>query len=130
VIHYRNHKYSFNVLEVKPGRAVHIIDSDVTTDFAPPLSGETFAFTTPPATPEKPITTTTTTTTTPGTVIGTLSADLTQVEGVDYKICDNCRHKIPMMSFNMHSLSCARMNYFCEGCKVGFMVIMGMLIYC
>ena len=119
MINYRNHKYSFNVLELKPGNAVHIIDSDVNTDFAPPLSGETFAFTAPPATPEKPTTTTTTTTTsTPGgTAIGTLNFDTTQVEGVDYKICDNCRHKIPMASFTMHSLSCARMNYYCEGCQ-------------
>jgi len=39
-------------------------------------------------------------------------------EGVDFKTCDNCRRKIPIASYNMHIMSCARMNYFCTSCNV------------
>ena len=129
VVPYRNQKFSFNVLEVKPGRAIHIIDSDITTDFAPPLDGETNPFnqftqvdnatntntnitqspTKENATPEKEDT--------KATTVGRLDTT-NQTEGVDYKICENCKQHIPIQSYNMHSLSCARINWHCPACNV------------
>jgi len=39
-----------------------------------------------------------------------------QVEGVDYKMCDNCRHPIPVGVFSNHTLACIRRNWYCEAC--------------
>lgn len=147
VIPYRNKKYPFNVLEVKPGRAIHIIDSDITTEFAPPLNGSSL----PIWIPETSITTTTTTTSTTtstSSTSSTLSATPTSipisaspakstttlsttpgkgeasgrlssgVEGVDFKLCDNCKQRIPINIYTTHSLSCSRMNWFCDSCQM------------
>eukprot|EP01117_Protostelium_nocturnum_P006305 TRINITY_DN2276_c1_g1_i1.p1 TRINITY_DN2276_c1_g1~~TRINITY_DN2276_c1_g1_i1.p1 ORF type:complete len:987 (-),score=366.44 TRINITY_DN2276_c1_g1_i1:33-2858(-) len=127
VVPYRDKRYTFNVLEVKPGNSVHIIDSDVNVEFAPPLSGDV-----PPLSGGTLNTSTTTTTSNsdknekkegeqqplaPGQSIGMI--DVTgQQEGVDYKTCDNCKRPIPMANYSMHSLTCARNNYLCPGCNV------------
>lgn len=41
-----------------------------------------------------------------------------QTEGVDYKVCDNCKRPIPMANYSMHTLTCARNNYLCPGCNM------------
>ncbi len=108
VISYRQKKYAFNILEVKPGRAIHIIDSDVTTEFAPPLSGipSDFSYTStatiadspmkdPPAidklgkSPSEKLLSKSPAdkllSKSPGTAVGTLSVDSSQKEGIDFK---------------------------------------------
>jgi hypothetical protein len=137
IVPYRNKKYAFNVLEVKPGRAISIFESELTTEFAPPLSGDVTSYPTPTADitaePTSSTTSTTSTTTTAATstttspaaaspakgeATGRLEVTSEQKEGVDYKVCDNCRQKIPIAAFTMHSISCARMNWFCTACGV------------
>ncbi|PRP87573.1 hypothetical protein PROFUN_04600 [Planoprotostelium fungivorum] len=115
VVPYRDKKYTFNVMEVKPGNSVHIIDSDINVDFAPPISGEvptraefSTSFTEKEDKEEKK-----------GAAVGMggNTYDTTdKQEGVDYKICDNCRKPINMSNYSMHSLTCARNNYLCPGC--------------
>eukprot|EP01114_Cavostelium_apophysatum_P014512 TRINITY_DN3787_c0_g1_i6.p1 TRINITY_DN3787_c0_g1~~TRINITY_DN3787_c0_g1_i6.p1 ORF type:complete len:1009 (+),score=225.69 TRINITY_DN3787_c0_g1_i6:144-3170(+) len=136
VIPYRNKKYSFHILEVRPGRAVHLIDSDVTTEFAPPLSGDPYSkglnipmmsnqqktdeisSSTPPsstATPHNtPASASPSMAASPGISTGRFESG---VEGVDFKLCDNCKQKVPVNVYTMHTLSCARINWYCEGCK-------------
>jgi len=52
---YNDKKYSLEILEVAPGRAVSLIDTNINLDFAPPLIGEIkpVASTTTPAEEEK-----------------------------------------------------------------------------
>lgn len=113
VIPYRNKKYVFNVLEVRPGSAIQIIDSDITTEFAPPLTGEnpftqtTFSSVMEEEKDDKEE---------KGSILGRMNTTLDGVEGVDYTICENCRHKIPINSSTNHSLACFRMNWFCQLC--------------
>lgn len=38
-------------------------------------------------------------------------------EGIDFKICDHCRHRIPISVIENHTLSCMRRNWFCEICQ-------------
>lgn len=120
-ISFDDKEHTLQVLEVSPGRAVCLTDSDITVDFAPPLDA--------PDTPSKPIpiaTTTTTTTTsttsttssTPpsgGLALGTLAGN--GIEGVDYQTCTNCFAPVPKDRFTTHSLSCPRINWYCDKCK-------------
>jgi len=112
VVPYRDKKYTFNVMEVKPGHSVHIIDSDVNVEFAPPLSGDVpiKAAEISTKTEEKVET---------GPALGTAAStfDISdKQEGIDYKMCDNCKRPIPMANYNMHTLTCSRNNYLCPGC--------------
>jgi len=123
VVPFRDKKFVFNVLEVKPGRAIQIIDSDVNTFFAAPLTGEVPAknFSTETTATFATDSTSTSISTSPdsqkkGETSGTLNDD-NKVEGIDFKVCNNCWHRIPVAAFTMHTLSCSRMNWFCEECK-------------
>lgn len=99
------------VLEVSPGRAVCLTDSDISVDFAPPLN---------PSSSPPPTATTTTTPASPpvtgGSTLGTL-AQGNGVEGVDYQTCTNCFAPVPKDRYTMHSLSCPRINWYCDKCK-------------
>jgi hypothetical protein len=55
VLTYNEKKYSLEILEVAPGRAVSLIDTNINLDFAPPLIGEIkpLAATTAPTEEEK-----------------------------------------------------------------------------
>lgn len=99
------------VLEVAPGRAVCLTDSDISVDFAPPLN---------PSNSPLPISTNTTMPktspqTSGGSTLGTLAGN--GMEGVDYQTCANCFAPVPTDRFTVHSLSCPRINWFCDKCK-------------
>ncbi len=123
VVNYRNQDFSFNILEVSPGKAIRLIDSDVAVDFAPPLSGEAVPKMKDAGDDERatatvavPVAVVPTSAGAPGHAVG--SVDLSGVENVDWKRCPNCRRGIPIASFDRHSLPCARLNWFCELCHV------------
>lgn len=90
------------VLEVSPGRAVCLTESDVTVDFAPPLTSTSSSKAPDPMAVQ-------------GSVLGTLEQE--GVEGVDYRTCENCRAAVPAARFTTHTLSCPRINWYCETCK-------------
>ncbi len=131
VVNYRGQDFSFNILDVSPGKAIRLIDSDVAVDFAAPLSGESVpkmeqqgggaeegansnnnagasaATVAAPAVPAVPA---------PGQALG--GHNLDGVEGVDWKRCPNCRRGIPCTAFDRHTLQCARLQWYCELCQV------------
>lgn len=110
VLTYNDKKYSLEILEVAPGRAVSLIDTNINLDFAPPLIGEIkpVASTTTPAEEEKKEAQ-------PGATVGDL--DVTELkEGVDYKVCGNCLKAVSAQSFAMHEARCARINWRCDKC--------------
>lgn len=96
------------VLEVTPGRAVCLTDSDITVDFAPPLNPATSPPLTTAITPESPQIT-------GGSTLGTGQGN--GIEGVDYQTCTNCFAPVPTERYTMHSLSCPRINWYCDKCK-------------
>lgn len=57
--------------------------------------------------------------TSPGGTTGKLDTN-NQIEGVDFKTCDNCKRKIPISVFNTHSATCFRINWYCELCAESF----------
>lgn len=115
VVPFRNKKYIFDVLEVKPGKAIHIIDSEVTTEFAAPLNGDIISFSNKTLEPSQ-ATTENSEKQIIGEITGRLEKDNSQIEGIDYQICDNCHQRIPKSSFVTHSLSCSRINWYCNSC--------------
>jgi len=109
VLNFNQKEYHLTVLEVSPGRAISLIDTNINLDFAAPLSGEIkpLAPTLSSATEEKEVQ--------PGVTLGDL--DTTNlVEGTDFKLCTNCLKPISISSFAMHDARCARMNWRCEKC--------------
>eukprot|EP01113_Clastostelium_recurvatum_P029099 TRINITY_DN3512_c0_g1_i2.p1 TRINITY_DN3512_c0_g1~~TRINITY_DN3512_c0_g1_i2.p1 ORF type:complete len:1140 (-),score=254.19 TRINITY_DN3512_c0_g1_i2:51-3470(-) len=106
-------QYVLEVLEVAPGRAVCMTDSDVTVDFAPAVNASSSSSSPTPATPPPKQIDSPSSTTTAGTV-NTAEGQ----EGVDYKMCDNCRHPVPMARYAIHSAQCARINQLCSRCGV------------
>jgi len=40
------------------------------------------------------------------------------VEGVDYKICQNCQQRVPTAQMTMHETRCHRINWYCVPCKM------------
>lgn len=143
---WRDQTFKFDVLEVKPGRVVHMMDSDVKCDFAPPLDGGDDA---EPIASEDAIADAlkraqqqinqstrdqmkgssasafsagTTTTDTPpaseGKKVSDSVGDPEGQEDVDWKRCGNCKRGVPIGAYSMHELSCARMNWHCDECDV------------
>lgn len=119
VITHNNTQHHLNVLEVQPGWAISLIDTTLNLDFAPPLKGEISIpttldggakATTAPSTDAAASTPAAT-----GAAAGTLDTSNMQ-EGIDYKVCDNCMHKIAIASFAVHQARCARINWRCEKC--------------
>lgn len=53
VLTYNEKKYYLEVLEVAPGRAVSLIDTNINLDFAPPLTGEIKPIAQPAAAPSE-----------------------------------------------------------------------------
>lgn len=105
-------KYRFNVLKTSPDRAVAITDSDINVDFTEALVQDA------ESSQHESLLSSSTEIMKPdskGNAAGTHDST-NQVEGVDFKKCSNCRHNIPVASFTMHEIQCARMNYFCEKC--------------
>jgi hypothetical protein len=98
--------HKLEVLEVKPGRAITIIDTDVEVDFAPALSGSL----TLPAPALAPAATPASSVVDSGSQLGVATGS------EDTTPCPNCRRQIPKAVFGNHSLSCARLNQFCEQC--------------
>jgi hypothetical protein len=128
VVNYRGQDFSFNILEVSPGKAIRLIDSDVAVDFAPPLSGEEVPkqmmeaegdhdnnnhHDAPVATAAPPAAAVAAAPT--GQALG--GHTLSGTEGVDWKKCPNCRRGIPIATFDRHTLQCARLQWFCELCQ-------------
>ena len=125
---YNNRTYKIDVLEVEPGTAISLIDTNLNLDLAPPLTGGMgFGMgggekeVKPPSSPEKKdghgvgggtgvggggA----------GAVSGVVDAAGELKEGVDYKICDNCMHKISMNTYATHSAVCPRINWRCDRC--------------
>ncbi len=138
VVNYRGQDFAFNILEVSPGKAIRLIDSDVAVDFAPPLSGEEV----PKQAMEQmgesnnhdnnnnnnnnnhhdnnnsaaaaPVTAPAAAAPA-GQALG--GHNLSGTEGVDWKKCPNCRRGIPIATFDRHTLQCARLQWFCELCQ-------------
>ncbi len=115
-ISFDDKSHVLQVLEVSPGRAICLTDSDITVDFAAPLNNTS---TTTTATTTTTTTATTTTVTndkqsTQGSALGTLQQG---VEGVDYQVCTNCKAAVPKDRYTTHSLSCPRINWYCEKCN-------------
>lgn len=144
VITHNDVQHHLNVLEVQPGWAISLIDTTINLDFAPPLHGQvqnnlattldggSATGTTPSKTDGGSSTSgggggggdgtananaNATTMTGPGAAAGTLDTSNMQ-EGVDYKVCDNCLHKISMGAFAVHQARCARINWRCDKCGV------------
>lgn len=127
---YNDKKYTLEILEVAPGRAVSLIDTNINLDFAPPLIGEIkpVASTTTPAEEEKKeaqvpkfalphtlVLANKFVWLQPGATVGDL--DVTELkEGVDYKVCDNCLKAVSAQSFAMHEARCSRINWRCDKC--------------
>jgi len=114
VIPYRDKKYIFNVLELRPAKAVYIIDSEMNAEFAPPLSGETI----PKTTENLQFNSSSSVCEGNGNSIGIFNRSSDQIEGIDYRFCNNCNHRVPVSAFSMHSVSCVRMNWFCSLCQI------------
>jgi hypothetical protein len=102
-------KYRFNVLKTSPDRAVSITDSDINVDFTEPLQDDA-------SNDKDAMLSSSTELTNPNAAKGQTAGTIEGVEGVDFKKCGNCRHKIPIASFTMHEIQCARMNYLCQSC--------------
>jgi ubiquitin fusion degradation protein 1 len=132
VVNYRGQDFAFNILEVSPGKAIRLIDSDVAVDFAPPLSGEEVPKMLEPVEEKETAGSATSSAaaaaaaaaptasgapaTSAGTAVG--GVEVSGTENVDWKRCPTCRRGIPMASFDRHSIPCSRLNWFCELCQV------------
>jgi len=46
------------------------------------------------------------------------TGNTTGVEGVDYKVCPNCKHKLPLATVDLHVVGCERRNWYCSDCNV------------
>eukprot|EP01103_Thecamoeba_quadrilineata_P005459 TRINITY_DN15254_c0_g1_i1.p1 TRINITY_DN15254_c0_g1~~TRINITY_DN15254_c0_g1_i1.p1 ORF type:complete len:976 (+),score=216.41 TRINITY_DN15254_c0_g1_i1:214-2928(+) len=116
VVHENKKPYLLSVLSVQPGRAISLFDSDISLDLAPPLHQT--------HTNNTATTTTTTTTNTHtktddavGKILGVHDdKESSQVEGVDYNVCPNCKHRVPPPQFALHTARCARNNWLCDSC--------------
>jgi Ubiquitin fusion degradation protein UFD1 len=110
-ISFDDKEHILQVLEVSPGRAVCLTDSDIEVDFAAPLHPSP----TPTTTTTTPSTTPSSTPTKGGLALGTLVGN--GVEGLDFQTCTNCFASVPKDRFTTHSLSCPRINWYCDKCK-------------
>lgn len=118
VVVFQDVQYVLHVLSVKPGRAISITDSDINLDFAPPRVGTVPAAKTPPPTAAAPVKPAAKAAPAPvGVATGALAPTADQVEGKDFKVCDNCHRNVPIATHTMHSLTCARMNWYCKECN-------------
>lgn len=113
-----------DVLDVKPGRSVLVIDTDIEVDFAPHLGAETKP--TPGgsgARPQDAVSTsvfgTATAVAAPAPATATVSAKPGAALGGadDGVLCPNCRRRVPPSALTMHQLRCERSNYYCEECN-------------
>ena len=125
VVNYRGQDHQFDILDVSPGRAIRLIDSDVAVELAPPLSGEEIpkivddeAAGGDASSLMKPESDSASISVpeTPGHSL--ISNQVAGEEGVDWNSCPNCRRAIPILSFDRHTLQCARLTWFCELCQV------------
>jgi len=55
VFQYNDKKFAFNVLEVRPGNAVSILETDINVDFAPPVDYVEPVYEKPKKEPPKPV---------------------------------------------------------------------------
>lgn len=49
---------------------------------------------------------------------GTMEVISSSIEGKDFVICPNCKHKLPMGAADLHIIGCERRNWFCKDCDV------------
>jgi hypothetical protein len=114
-----------DVLDVKPGRSVLVIDADIEVDFAAPL-GSTAAAALPDA-GGAPIDATSTSvfgSAAPAAVAPATQPAAPATAGgatvgaaADGVPCPNCRRLVPPGALAMHQLRCERTNYFCVECS-------------
>ncbi len=115
VLNYHNTKYYLDVLEVAPGRAISLIDTNLNLEFAAPkhgeiksLQGPTFGVGEEQQQEQKPA---------GGATVGGLDISSMQ-QGIDYEICSNCKQPVAKQAFMMHEARCARINWRCDKCCV------------
>jgi len=107
-INYDNEKFSFEVIDVKPGRAICCINADIDTEFLPAKNSPTPSLSTDSTTTTNstPTNTTNTSTTKPVPNGKILGSDLINVEGA--KICSFCEKHILINNFELHEINCRK----------------------
>jgi len=113
---------SFTVVEVAPGDAVCIVDTDINVDFAPMPGMETAPATAAKklATDTPPPAATTTSAPNPGEFAAFSGEGHKQkplsASADDTQVCGNCGARVATATFELHKLRCERLNIRCALC--------------
>eukprot|EP01101_Sappina_pedata_P000696 TRINITY_DN1088_c0_g1_i1.p1 TRINITY_DN1088_c0_g1~~TRINITY_DN1088_c0_g1_i1.p1 ORF type:complete len:859 (-),score=139.46 TRINITY_DN1088_c0_g1_i1:340-2607(-) len=115
-------EHTMNVVSVKPGKAISLVERDINLDFMPAIDDDgKSAFVPSPSA----------STSSPSKLSPVKESADSQKASSSQKVgsgtdennqghptCDNCHHKIPPSQLSIHTLTCARKNYYCPTCNI------------